>query len=107
MFVVWWIVVGVLAGLFAKFLMPGRDHAGWTLLWLAVNIVGALIGGACGLLFFYGGARSGSGAVLTHPHLWVQLIFAATSSVLASIIYRFIAGRRMPVEHRDVSDHAV
>ena len=42
-----WIVLGLVAGALAKFLMPGRDPAG-CLITVALGIVGALLGGCIG-----------------------------------------------------------
>ena len=39
-----WIVFGVIAGLIAKFLMPGRDPGGF-IITILLGIVGAVIGG--------------------------------------------------------------
>jgi uncharacterized membrane protein YeaQ/YmgE (transglycosylase-associated protein family) len=44
---VWWLVVGFLAGLLARAIIPGRDPMGWfgtLVLGLAGSIVGGLIG---------------------------------------------------------------
>jgi uncharacterized membrane protein YeaQ/YmgE (transglycosylase-associated protein family) len=44
---VWWLVVGFLAGLIARAILPGRDPLGWfgtLVLGLAGSIVGGLIG---------------------------------------------------------------
>ena len=39
-----WIVFGLLAGIIAKFLMPGRDGGG-VILTIVLGIVGAVVGG--------------------------------------------------------------
>ncbi|MFA5119793.1 GlsB/YeaQ/YmgE family stress response membrane protein [Zavarzinia sp.] len=52
-----WIVLGLIAGLVAKFLVPGHDSGGliWTTL---VGIVGAFIGGYIGTRIGWGEATS-------------------------------------------------
>jgi uncharacterized membrane protein YeaQ/YmgE (transglycosylase-associated protein family) len=42
-----WIVFGLLAGLVAKFLMPGKDPGGF-IVTIVLGIVGAMIGGFIG-----------------------------------------------------------
>lgn len=52
-----WIVLGLVAGLIAKFLVPGHDGGGliWT---IVVGIVGAFIGGYLGTQMGWGEATS-------------------------------------------------
>lgn len=49
-----WIAMGLIAGLLARLLLPGRDPAG---LWVAVivGIVGALVGGLLATWLGFGG----------------------------------------------------
>jgi uncharacterized membrane protein YeaQ/YmgE (transglycosylase-associated protein family) len=49
-----WIVLGLLAGLIAKFIMPGRDPGG-IFITIAIGIVGAVIGGFIATSLGYGG----------------------------------------------------
>ncbi|TLD71138.1 GlsB/YeaQ/YmgE family stress response membrane protein [Phragmitibacter flavus] len=46
-----WMVLGLLAGAVAKFLMPGRDRGG-CLVTSVIGIAGALLGGFIGREFF-------------------------------------------------------
>ena len=39
-----WIVLGLVAGVIAKFIMPGRDPGGF-IVTIIIGIVGALVGG--------------------------------------------------------------
>ena len=48
-----WIVLGLLAGVIAKVIMPGRDPGG-LILTIVLGIVGALLGGYIGTHFGYG-----------------------------------------------------
>jgi uncharacterized membrane protein YeaQ/YmgE (transglycosylase-associated protein family) len=82
---IWTIVIGFIAGLIAKFLMPGRDPAGFiitTLLGIAGALVATWIGQAIG---WY---RAGEGA---------GLIGAVVGAVIVLAIYRAVAGRRTVV----------
>ncbi|MCA1815746.1 MAG: GlsB/YeaQ/YmgE family stress response membrane protein [Acidobacteria bacterium] len=50
MHVIWYIVIGFLAGLIARALLPGADHMG-LLMTTLVGIVGSVVGGFAGHLF--------------------------------------------------------
>jgi len=75
-----WIAVGLIAGLLAKFIMPGKDPGG-----LFVTI---LIGIAGGLLGGYIGAQLGIGAVTGFNV--ASLLLATGGAVLLLILYRII-----------------
>jgi len=81
----WTIIIGFVAGLIAKFLMPGRDPAGFiitTLLGIAGALVATWLGQAVG---WY---RAGEGA---------GLIGAVVGAVIVLAIYRMVAGRSTTV----------
>lgn len=42
-----WIVLGLIAGVLAKWLMPGKDGGGW-IVTMALGIAGAFVGGFVG-----------------------------------------------------------
>jgi uncharacterized membrane protein YeaQ/YmgE (transglycosylase-associated protein family) len=46
-YIIVWIIFGLIVGVVAKFLMPGRDPGGF-ILTTALGIVGALVGGWLG-----------------------------------------------------------
>ena len=48
-----WIVFGLLAGIIAKFIMPGPDAGGF-ILTIVLGIVGAVVGGFIGTQLGYG-----------------------------------------------------
>ena len=48
-----WIVLGLIAGVVAKFLMPGQGPSGW-ILTIVLGIVGAIVGGFVGHLIGFG-----------------------------------------------------
>lgn len=53
-----WIVFGLIAGIIAKLIMPGRDGGGFFLTCI-LGIVGAVVGGWLSTLFGIGGPVSG------------------------------------------------
>ena len=76
------IIIGLLAGIVAKFLMPGRDPGGFivtTLLGIAGAFVATYLGQAIG---WY---RAGDGA---------GFIGAVVGAIILLALYRMIAGRR-------------
>ncbi|WP_372617096.1 GlsB/YeaQ/YmgE family stress response membrane protein [Falsiroseomonas sp.] len=79
---VWTIIIGFIAGLIAKFLMPGRDPGGFIITTL-LGILGALV--ATWLGQAVGWYRAGEGA---------GLIGAVVGAVIVLAIYRMVAGRR-------------
>jgi uncharacterized membrane protein YeaQ/YmgE (transglycosylase-associated protein family) len=76
MSVLGWVVFGLVVGLVAKFLMPGRDPGGF-LVTIAIGIVGALLGGFLGRVL--GMYREGD------P---VGFVMAVLGSILLLWIYR-------------------
>jgi len=63
-----WIVLGLIAGALAKWIMPGRDGGGWivtTLLGIAGAVVGGYIGSQIGIGSAADGVNLGSIATAT------------------------------------------
>jgi uncharacterized membrane protein YeaQ/YmgE (transglycosylase-associated protein family) len=54
-----WIVLGLLAGTLAKFLLPGRDPSG-CIFTILLGIVGAFVGGLVGTWLGWGRVAQGS-----------------------------------------------
>jgi uncharacterized membrane protein YeaQ/YmgE (transglycosylase-associated protein family) len=77
-----WLVVGLIAGAIARFLVPGRDAMGW-LGTLVLGLIGSLIGG------FLGDALA-SGDQDFSP---AGLIGSIIGAIIALIVYR-VATRR-------------
>lgn len=48
-----WIILGLVAGALAKWLMPGRQGGGW-ILTMVLGIIGAFVGGWIGTLVGFG-----------------------------------------------------
>jgi uncharacterized membrane protein YeaQ/YmgE (transglycosylase-associated protein family) len=78
----WTIIIGFVAGVIAKFLMPGRDPGGFIITTL-LGILGALVATWLGQAI--GWYRAGEGA---------GLIGAVVGAIVVLAIYRMVAGRR-------------
>jgi uncharacterized membrane protein YeaQ/YmgE (transglycosylase-associated protein family) len=88
-----WIVFGLIAGLIAKALMPGKDPGGCIVTTL-LGIVGAVIGGFIGRsLLGYGRATDNMGDVTKTPFL-MNLLLAVIGAIIVLAIYRMISGRK-------------
>ena len=77
----WWLIVGLIAGGLAKLLMPGKDPGGCIvtiLLGIAGAYVGGFIGAALGL-----GAGGPAG-----------IIGATIGAIILLILYRIFVGRK-------------
>jgi uncharacterized membrane protein YeaQ/YmgE (transglycosylase-associated protein family) len=55
----YWILLGLVAGTLAKFLVPGRDPSG-CIITIVLGIVGAFIGGYLGTRFGWGHVTAGA-----------------------------------------------
>ncbi len=75
-----WIVLGLLAGALARFLMPGKDRMGW-IMTIILGIVGAVLGGYVASLI---GIGSVSGFNLT------SLLTATGGAILLLVLVKLI-----------------
>lgn len=83
---VWWLLVGLIAGFIARALVPGRDSMG-VLGTIVLGLVGSLVGGFIGSL-------------LTSNDTDFQpsgLIGSIIGAIIALLVYRWVTGRRRPV----------
>ena len=88
-----WIVFGLIAGLIAKALMPGKDPGG-CIVTTVLGIVGAVIGGFIGRsLLGYGRATDTMGDV-SKPGFLMSLLLAVIGAIIVLAIYRMISGRK-------------
>jgi len=85
MHIIGWIVFGLIVGIVAKFLMPGRDPGGFVLTAI-LGIVGGLLGGFIGRAM--GWYREGD------P---VGFVMAVLGSIIVLAVYRFTIGRTATV----------
>jgi uncharacterized membrane protein YeaQ/YmgE (transglycosylase-associated protein family) len=79
-----WIVVGLIAGVLAKLIMPGRNPGGF-LLTIVIGMIGALVGGFVVQLL--------GGTGLTGFSIW-SILVATLGSIILLAIYRLFAGAR-------------
>ena len=77
-----WIVIGALAGIIAKAIMPGRDPGG-CIVTILLGVAGAAVAGFLGNAL--GWYRQGEGA---------GFLAAIVGAVLILFVYRLVAGRR-------------
>jgi uncharacterized membrane protein YeaQ/YmgE (transglycosylase-associated protein family) len=95
--IIGWIVFGLIAGVIAKALMPGRDPGG-CIVTILIGIAGSFIGGFIGrALFGYGTATHGDTRDLTEPGFLMSLVLAIVGAILLLAIYRLIKGRNTSV----------
>jgi uncharacterized membrane protein YeaQ/YmgE (transglycosylase-associated protein family) len=80
--IIGWIIIGGIAGVIAKLLMPGRDPGG-CIITILLGIAGALIAGW--IAHAIGWYKTGEGA---------GFIAAIVGAIVLLVIYRLIAGRR-------------
>ena len=80
-----WIVFGLIIGIIAKLLMPGRDPGGFVIT-ILLGIAGALLGGFVGrALGLYGPGESAG------------FLMSLLGAILLLTLYRFLGGRRRPI----------
>lgn len=85
-----WIVFGLIAGLIAKAIMPGRDPGG-ALVTIALGIVGAVIGGWIGRALDFGGR----GDSVSEPGFLVSMVLAIVGALIVLAVYRLATGRSL------------
>jgi uncharacterized membrane protein YeaQ/YmgE (transglycosylase-associated protein family) len=75
-----WIVMGLIVGLLAKFIMPGKDPGG-IIITILIGIAGAFLGGYVGTLL-------GLGKVTGFN--FTSILLAVVGALILLIIYRLI-----------------
>jgi uncharacterized membrane protein YeaQ/YmgE (transglycosylase-associated protein family) len=83
MSIIWTIIIGFVAGVIAKFLMPGRNEPSGFILTTILGIVGAFVATYLGQAIGWYRADEGAG-----------LIGAVVGAIVVLFIYGMIAGRR-------------
>lgn len=76
-----WIVLGLLAGAIAKWILPGKDPRG-CLITIVIGVVGALLGGFLATVLGFGG--------LSAQLDWRNLVIAVLGSMLLLFLYRIM-----------------
>ena len=78
-----WVLFGLVVGIVAKFLMPGRDPGGFILTTL-IGVAGAVLGGYIGrALGFYG------------PNQAAGFLMSVLGAIVLLLIYRVVSRPRM------------
>jgi uncharacterized membrane protein YeaQ/YmgE (transglycosylase-associated protein family) len=80
--VIGWIIFGLIVGIVAKLLMPGRDPGGFVITGV-LGIVGALLGGYIGRALGWYGEGEPAGFVV-----------AVIGAIIILLLYRLMFGRR-------------
>ena len=85
MHIIGWLVFGLIVGIVAKFIMPGRDPGGFVVTAI-LGIIGALIGGFVGrAIGWYGDADP------------VGFVMAVVGAIIVLALYRFTIRRTAAV----------
>jgi uncharacterized membrane protein YeaQ/YmgE (transglycosylase-associated protein family) len=77
-----WIVFGLIVGIIAKLLMPGRDPGGF-IVTILLGICGALLGGYAGRAAGWYGPADSAGYLMS-----------ILGAIVLLALYRMVAGRR-------------
>lgn len=88
-----WIIFGLIAGLIAKAIMPGRDPGG-IIVTIALGIVGSLLGGFIGRALLGYGRHADSAGAISRPGFLMSLVIAVVGAIILLAVYRLIASRR-------------
>lgn len=84
MFIIWFIILGLIAGALARLLVPGKDSMG-ILGTILLGMVGSFVGGFLGYLIHH---DSADGMLQTSG-----IIGSVIGSIIALLIYRKVGGR--------------
>ena len=85
MHILWIIIIGFLAGVIAKFIMPGPNEPSGFIMTTILGIIGAFIATFIGQAIGWYGPNDGAG-----------FIGAIVGAIIVLLIWGFIAGRRAP-----------
>jgi uncharacterized membrane protein YeaQ/YmgE (transglycosylase-associated protein family) len=80
-----WILLGLVAGILAKFIVPGNPAG--CIVTVLLGIAGAFVGA-------WIGARLGIGDGIVGDLSLASIFTATCGAILLLVIYRFVAGRR-------------
>jgi len=84
--VVSWIIIGLLAGVLGKLIMPGRDPGGF-IITIVIGMIGALLGGFI--------VRLLGGEGVTGFNIWSILVATLGAIILLALYRAFAGGRRV------------
>lgn len=83
MSILWTIIIGFLAGVIAKFIMPGPNEPSGFVLTTILGIIGAFVATYLGQALGWYGPDQGAG-----------LIGATVGAIIVLLVYGMVAGRR-------------
>ena len=86
MSIIWTIIIGFLAGLVAKFIMPGDNEPSGFIMTTILGIVGAFVASYLGQALGWYKAGEGAG-----------FIGAVVGAIILLLVYGFVAGKRRGV----------
>ena len=84
--IIGWIIFGLIAGIIAKAIMPGRDPGG-AIVTILLGIAGSLVGGFIGRALFYRGD--------SEPGTIMSMVFAVIGAIILLAGYRLIRGNSL------------
>lgn len=84
--ILWTIIIGFIAGVIAKFIMPGENDPSGFVLTAILGIVGAFVATYLGQALGWYGPGQGAG-----------LVGAVVGAIIVLMVYGLIAGRRRAV----------
>lgn len=79
--IIGWIVVGLIAGVLAKMVMPGRDPGG-IIVTILIGVAGGLLGGFAATKFGIGGGSN-----------MMNILIATCGAIVLLVLYRLFASR--------------
>jgi uncharacterized membrane protein YeaQ/YmgE (transglycosylase-associated protein family) len=84
--IIWTIIIGFVAGVIAKFIMPGENEPSGFIMTAILGIVGAFVATFLGQSLGWYGASEGAG-----------LIGAVVGAIVVLFVYGLISGRRSAI----------
>jgi len=84
--ILWTIIIGFVAGVIAKFIMPGDNEPSGFILTAVLGIVGAFVATYLGQALGWYGPGQGAG-----------LIGAVVGAIIVLVVYGMVAGRRRTI----------
>jgi uncharacterized membrane protein YeaQ/YmgE (transglycosylase-associated protein family) len=87
--IIGWIIFGLIAGLLARWLMPGKDPGG-CIVTVLLGIAGAVVGGFVARVLHVVTPT----VTLGDRNFLIQLAFAVIGAIIILAVYRMLAGKR-------------
>ena len=93
MHIIGFLIFGLIIGLIARAIYPGRQHLGW-LATAVLGMIGSVVGGLIGHALFGGGSSTADGSWGFTPGGWISSIIGA---IIVLWAYLALSGRRRTV----------